>query len=154
MGAAHGVVPAGLQQFHLAFLGPQTHRGLRHHEDEQQRQIHEERLHGRLPRLEEPLLAERQVARKEQEDKLHAKINDLKTLEREYSRVLKELNNELLQQLEKKIKEVIGDLAKKEKYTLVLIKQPAVAYSVPGLDITNTVISMLDSRSKKPEADK
>ncbi|MFH1076794.1 MAG: OmpH family outer membrane protein [Pseudomonadota bacterium] len=93
-------------------------------------------------------------ARKEQEDKLHAKINDLKTLEREYSRVLKELNNELLQQLEKKIKEVIGDLAKKEKYTLVLTKQPAVAYSVPGLDITNTVISMLDSRSKKPEADK
>jgi hypothetical protein len=52
----------------LALLGPQPHRRGRHHKDEQQRQVHEERLHIRLPHLEELLVEEGEVSGEKQED--------------------------------------------------------------------------------------
>ena len=84
-------------------------------------------------------------ARKKKED-------DLERLTREYQRALTDSQTEVRQKeseltgnIVKELRRIINDVAKDEKYDLVLDNNPAlVAYVNKGIDITDEVIKKLD----------
>ena len=69
---------------------------------------------------------------------------DIKRLQDEYSEDLSIRRNEELRKLEKEITKTITDIAKKEKYDLILFQ--GVIYASEKVDITNKVLETLKSQ--------
>ena len=91
-------------------------------------------------------------AREDQERILRNKVNDLQTLERQYSRVLHELQNNLLGELGQKVGKIVEEIGKKEGYTLIMQRNGGgVMYAPNEIDITDKVIRKLNALSQKEE---
>jgi outer membrane protein len=91
-------------------------------------------------------------AREDQERILRNKINDLKTLERRYSRELNELQKGLLGDLLEKVGKIVEEIGKKEGYTLIMARgEGGVMYAPTGIDITDKVIRKLNALAQKEE---
>ena len=69
---------------------------------------------------------------------------DIKRLQDEYSEDLSIRRNEELRKLEKEIAKTITDIAKKEKYDLIVFQ--GVIYASEKVDITNKVLESLKSQ--------
>lgn len=96
--------------------------------------------------LDQKSLVMNKEAREDQEQILRNKINDLKSVQRQYSRTLNELQNELLGKLENKVGNIIEEIGKKEGYTLILERRAGgVIYAPSAIDITDKVIRKLNA---------
>ena len=82
--------------------------------------------------------------RKLKERTLVSDQRDIKRLQDEYSEDLSIRRNEELRKLEKEITKTITDIAKKEKYDLILFQ--GVIYASEKVDITNKVLESLKSQ--------
>ena len=82
--------------------------------------------------------------RKLKERTLVSDQRDIKRLQDEYSEDLSIRRNEELRKLEKEITKTITDIAKKEKYDLILFQ--GVIYASEKVDITNKVLETLKSQ--------
>lgn len=88
------------------------------------------------------------------EDKLNelkteiiTKIQELKQKEAVLTQEVATVRNQELATLQSQVRGIIDDIAKKEKYDLILSE--GVAYSSPKLDITNKVLEQMKSAFKK-----
>ncbi|MDL1973294.1 MAG: OmpH family outer membrane protein [Deltaproteobacteria bacterium] len=98
--------------------------------------------------LDQKSLVMNKDASEEQEQALRNKINDLASLQRRYSRELKELQNNLLGKLENDLKGIIEEIGKKEGYTLIMERRVGgVMYAPSTIDITDRVIRKLNALS-------
>lgn len=96
--------------------------------------------------LDQKSLVMNKDASEEQEQALRNKINDLASLQRRYSRELKELQNSLLGKLENDLKGIVEEIGKKEGYTLIMEKRVGgVMYAPSAIDITDRVIRKLNA---------
>ena len=82
--------------------------------------------------------------RKLKERTLVSDQRDIKRLQDEYSEDLSIRRNEELRKLEKEITKTITDIAKKEKYDLIVFQ--GVIYASEKVDITNKVLESLKSQ--------
>jgi outer membrane protein len=82
--------------------------------------------------------------RKSKERTLVSDQRDIKRLQDEYSEDLSIRRNEELRKLEKEIAKTITDIAKKEKYDLIVFQ--GVIYASEKVDITNKVLESLKSQ--------
>ena len=82
--------------------------------------------------------------RKLKERTLVSEQRDIKRLQDEYSEDLSIRRNEELRKLEKEIAKTITDIAKKEKYDLIVFQ--GVIYASEKVDITNKVLESLKSQ--------
>jgi outer membrane protein len=82
--------------------------------------------------------------RKLKERTLVSDQRDIKRLQDEYSEDLSIRRNEELRKLEKEIAKTITDIAKKEKYDLIVFQ--GVIYASEKVDITNKVLESLKSQ--------
>lgn len=83
--------------------------------------------------------------------------NDIRTLERDYSRALSDLKEEFTRReaeytdgIRKDLLKVIERMGREGGYTLVLEKQfSAILYAPPGIDMTDTVIRRYDAEGAR-----
>ncbi|MBW2646964.1 MAG: OmpH family outer membrane protein [Deltaproteobacteria bacterium] len=112
----------------------------------------EAEIEKRKKELDQKSLVMNKEAREEQERILLNKINDLKSLQRQYSRVLNELQNALLGKLEKNVSVIVEEIGKKEGYTLIMERKVGgVMYAPSAIDITDKVIRKLNALEQKKE---
>lgn len=96
--------------------------------------------------LDQKSLVMNKGAREDRERILRNKINDLKSLQRQYSRVLNELQNNLLGKLEKKVSTIVEAIGKKDGYTLIMERKiGGVIYAPSTINITDRVIRKLNA---------
>jgi outer membrane protein len=107
---------------------------------------------GELQELEKRMQREAMVMSKEtREDKereLRIKASDFQALQKKYRSDLQDLERRLMGQLQKDISELVGEIAKKEGYQLI-VSTIGVLYSQPAMDITNRLIQDLNAKSGK-----
>jgi outer membrane protein len=98
-------------------------------------------------------------AQKEREDSLSRKINEFQKKRDEFSGEIGKKNEELSNEFNQQLMIVLKDIAKREKFSLVLNKTinilskaevPAILYADEDLDLTEKVITEMN----KKEADK
>ena len=98
------------------------------------------------------------AARDKKEEDLRGKITDLKSLQRKYQDVLRELNMNLSKQITKDVFEIVEKIGKNEGYTLILDRRVGgVVYAPTAIDITDTVIveyNAIDAKRSKEEGAK
>lgn len=99
------------------------------------------------------------AAREKKEQDLRDKITDLKSLQRRYQDVLRELNLNLSKQITKDVFEIVEKIGKRDGYTLILDRRVGgVVYVPAAIDITDAVVkeynSMDAKRSQKDGAKK
>ena len=106
--------------------------------------------------LDQKSLAMSKEAREDQERIIRDKIDDLQKTQRQFSRVLNELQNNLSGELNQKVAEIVEGMGKKEGYTLIMDRRFGVVMYAPNdIDITDKVIRKLNaSAQKKKEKDK
>jgi outer membrane protein len=98
------------------------------------------------------------AAREKKEQDLRDKIADLKSLQRRYQDVLRELNINLSKQITKDVFEIVDKIGKQEGYTLILDRRVGgIVYAPTAIDITDTVIkeyNVMDAKRSKEEGAK
>lgn len=85
--------------------------------------------------------------RKKRERDILSDQRELKRKQDEFSEDLSIRRNEELRKLEKQIASTIVELAKKDKYDVVLYQ--GVVFASDKVDITNKVLEMLDAKAKQ-----
>jgi len=116
-------------------------------------------IEGLQKTLEQKGTVMSKAAREKKEQELRDKITDLKSLQRRYQDVLRELNLNLSKQITKDVFEIVEKIGKREGYTLILDRRVGgIVYAPTAIDITDKVIkeynSMDAKRSKKEGAKK
>jgi outer membrane protein len=102
--------------------------------------------------LDQKSLVMNKEAREDQEQVLRNKIDDLQNTQRQFSRVLNELQNNLLGELEQKVGEIVEEIGKKGGYTLIMERRVGgVLYAPNDIDITDKVIRKLNAIAQKKE---
>ncbi|UCD86657.1 MAG: OmpH family outer membrane protein [Desulfobacterales bacterium] len=96
-------------------------------------------------------------AREAKEKDLRDKVGDLKSLQRQYQDVLRELNINLSKQITKDVFEVVEKIGKADGYSLIIDRRVGgVVYAPNAIDITDRVIqeynAMDAKRSKEGDA--
>jgi outer membrane protein len=90
------------------------------------------------------------AAREKKEQELRDKITDLKSLQRRYQDVLRELNLNLSKQITKDVFEIVEKIGKRGGYTLILDRRVGgIVYAPDAIDITDTVIKEYNSMDAK-----
>jgi len=113
--------------------------------DLQQRGTEIEKISKRLER-ESMVMSKEMRDEKEREQRI--KINDFKTLQKKYRSDLQKIEVQLMNQLQKDIKELVDGIGKKEGY-LMIINKYGVLYSPAKIDITDDLIKKLDVKTAK-----
>ncbi len=99
-------------------------------------------------------------ARKEKEETIGKKMNEFEKKRSEYSGEIDKKRDELSNDFNRVLMDVLKDIAKKEKASVVLNKSidllgktevPSVLYADPDLDITDKVILEMDKRQEAKE---
>ncbi len=94
-------------------------------------------------------------AREAKEQDLRVKINDLKSLQRRYQDVLRDLNINLSKQITKDVFEIVEGIGKRAGYSLIIDRRAGgVVYAPNVLDITDKVIeeyNAMDAKRGKKE---
>ena len=99
-------------------------------------------------RLERESMVMSKEMREEKEREQRIKINDFKTLQKKYRTDLQKLEVQLMNQLQKDIKELVDSIGKKKGYLLIVNKY-TVLYSPRSIDITDDLIKRLNAKTKK-----
>jgi outer membrane protein len=99
-------------------------------------------------RLERESMVMSKDMREDKEREQRIKINDFKSLQKKYRSDLQKLEVQLMNQLQKDIKELVDAIGKKEGYLLIINKYN-VLYSPSSIDITEDLIKKLNSKTAK-----
>jgi outer membrane protein len=99
-------------------------------------------------RLERESMVMSKEMREEKEREQRIKINDFKTLQKKYRTDLQKLEVQLMNQLQKDVKELVDSIGKKRGYLLIVNKY-TVLYSPGSIDITDDLIKRLNAKTKK-----
>jgi outer membrane protein len=99
-------------------------------------------------RLERESMVMGKEMREEKEREQRIKINDFKAIQKRYRSDLQKLEVELMNQLQKDIKEIVDEVGKKEGYLLIINKY-TVLYSPGPIDITDDLIKKLNAQTAK-----
>jgi outer membrane protein len=87
-------------------------------------------------------------AREEKEREHRIKVSDFQALQRKYQADLQDVERKLMGGLQKEISELVGEMAKKDGYTLI-ISNIGVLYSQPAVDLTERLIKELNAKPVK-----
>jgi outer membrane protein len=99
-------------------------------------------------RLERESMVMSKEMRQEKEREQRIKINDFKSLQKKYRSDLQKLEVELMNQLQKDVKELVDSIGKKKGYLLIVNKY-TVLYSPSSIDITDDLIKRLNAKTAK-----
>ena len=99
-------------------------------------------------RLERESMVMSKEMREEKEREQRIKVNDFKSLQKKYRSDLQKLEVNLMNQLQKDIKEIVDEIGKKDGYLLIINKY-TVLYSPGSIDITNKLIKQLNAKTAK-----
>jgi outer membrane protein len=99
-------------------------------------------------RLERESMVMSKEMREEKEREQRIKINDFKSLQKKYRSDLQKLEVQLMNQLQKDIKDIVEEIGKKEGYLLIVNKY-SVLYAPGSIDITNDIIKKLNAKTAK-----
>lgn len=95
-------------------------------------------------------------AKKDKEESINRKIADFEKKRSEFNAELAKKNDELSSEFNQELSAILKDMAKKEKYSLILNKSisimskgetPSVLYGDEDLDMTEKVIAELDKKT-------
>jgi outer membrane protein len=91
-----------------------------------------------------------EAAREKKEQDLRDKITDLKSLQRRYQDVLRELNLNLSKQITQDVFKIVEKIGKREGYTLILDRRVGgIVYAPKAIDITDRVIKEYNAMDAK-----
>ena len=113
--------------------------------DLQQRGTEIEKISKRLER-ESMVMSKEMRDEKEREQRI--KINDFKTLQKKFRSDLQKMEVQLMNQLQKDIKELVDAIGKKGGY-LMIINKYGILYSPAKIDITDDLIKKLNVKTAK-----
>jgi outer membrane protein len=99
-------------------------------------------------RLERESMVMSKDMREEKGREQRIKINDFKSLQKKYRSDLQKLEAQLMNQLQKDIKELVDGIGKKAGYLLIINKY-SVLYSPGSIDITDDLIKKLNAKTAK-----
>ena len=99
-------------------------------------------------RLERESMVMSKEMREEKEREQRIKINDFKTLQKKYRSDLQKMEVQLMNQLQKDIKELVDAIGKKGGY-LMIINKYGILYSPAKIDITDDLIKKLNVKTAK-----
>jgi outer membrane protein len=99
-------------------------------------------------RIEREAMVMSKEMREEKEREQRIKINDFKSLQKKYRSDLQNLEVQLMNQMQKDIKELVDIIGKKEGY-LLIINKFGVIYSPGSIDITDDLIKKLNAKTAK-----
>jgi outer membrane protein len=99
-------------------------------------------------RLERESMVMSKDMREEKGREQRIKINDFKSLQKKYRSDLQKLEAQLMNQLQKDIKELVDGIGKKGGYLLIINKY-SVLYSPGSIDITDDLIKKLNAKTAK-----
>ena len=102
-----------------------------------------ERLEGKLRRNRDKMEAKR---RKRLEREIVSKGRKLRSRKEDFQSDFSERRNEELSEIQKMVAKVISDLAKKEKFDLI-VSEPVI-YASERIDVTAQVIEVLEKRAQ------
>lgn len=97
-------------------------------------------------RLERESMVMSKDMREEKEREQRIKINDFKSLQKKYRSDLQKLEAELMNQLQRDIKELVDEMGKKDGYLLIINKY-SVLYSPGSIDVTDDLIKKLNAKT-------
>ena len=107
--------------------------------------------------LDQKALVMSNEAREAKEQDLRVKIDDLKSLQRRYQDVLRDLNINLSKQITKDVFEIVEGIGKRAGYSLIIDRRAGgVAYAPNAIDITDKVIEQynaMDAKRGKKESE-
>jgi outer membrane protein len=105
--------------------------------------------------LDQKALVMSKEARETKEQDLRDKLTDLKSLQRRYQDVLRDLNINLSRQITQDVFDIAEKIGKREGYTLIIDRRVGgVVYAPSAIDITDKVIkeyNALDAKRSKEE---
>ena len=124
----------------------------------------QDRLAGRLKKLEDEIVTMEERLTKQElfldEDAVRSAKADIVRKQDEYRQKLKggqeslmEKQKELLEPILQEVKDLIIQIGKQEKYSLILDKQAAM-FVEPKYDLTDSLIQQLNEKYKKDKQDK
>ncbi len=99
-------------------------------------------------KLEKDAMVMNKEMREERERDFRIKLNDLKSLRAKYKEELRIFESAILKRLQDEIYELVGDMGKKEKFTLIL-EQIGVLYADDAVDVTDQVIKQYNKAFAK-----
>lgn len=99
-------------------------------------------------RLERESMVMSKDMREEKEREQRIKINDFKSLQKKYRSDLQKLEAQLMNQMQRDIKELVDGIGKKGGYLLIINKY-SVLYSPGSIDITDDLIKKLNAKTAK-----
>jgi len=99
-------------------------------------------------RMQREAMVMSKETREEKEREHRIKVSDFQALQRKYQSDLQEVERKLMGKLQSEITSLVGDIAKKDGYLLV-ISNIGVIYSLPSTDITERLIQELNAKSGK-----
>jgi len=106
-------------------------------------------------RLEQESLVLTEEKRAEKEREFRLKINDLKELQRKYSREARDIQEKIKDEIEDDLKDIITEIGKKEKFTLIFEKnQGGLWYHPTAVDITQEIIRQYNDMFSREKSKK
>ena len=99
-------------------------------------------------RMQREAMVMSKETREEKEREHRIKVSDFQALQRKYQSDLQEIERKLMGKLQAEITSLVGDIAKKDGYLLV-ISNIGVIYSLPSTDLTERLIQELNAKSGK-----
>ena len=99
-------------------------------------------------RMQREAMVMSRETREEKEREHRIKVSDFQALQRKYQSDLQEIERKLMGKLQAEITSLVGDIAKKDGYLLV-ISNIGVIYSMPSTDLTERLIQELNAKSGK-----
>ncbi|MDO8942094.1 MAG: OmpH family outer membrane protein [Desulfobacterales bacterium] len=99
-------------------------------------------------RMQREAMVMSKETREEKEREHRIKVSDFQALQRKYQSDLQEVERKLMGKLQSEITSLVGDIAKKDGY-LLIISNIGVIYSLPSTDITERLIQELNAKSGK-----
>jgi outer membrane protein len=99
-------------------------------------------------RMQREAMVMSKETREEKEREHRIKVSDFQALQRKYQSDLQEVERKLMGKLQSEITSLVGDIAKKDGYLLV-ISNIGVIYALSSTDITERLIQELNAKSGK-----
>ena len=100
--------------------------------------------------LDQKALVMSNEAREEKEQELRVKIDDLKSLQRRYQEVLRDLNINFSKEITKDVFEIVEGIGKQGGYSLIIDRRAGgVVYAPNAIEITDKVIERYNAMDAK-----
>ena len=100
--------------------------------------------------LDQKALVMSNDAREEKEKELSAKVNDFKSLQKNYTDVLRELEIKSVNQVRKDVTEIVEGIGKQGGYSLIIDRRAGgVVYAPNAIEITDKVIELYNAMDAK-----